>query len=74
VIVMTLDRVGAYEGPDLDTFDAIRQRAGTRTLIGAGGIRDRVDLDAAARSGAHAWLVGSALHDGKLTAANSSSR
>lgn len=68
VIAMTLDRVGAYQGPDLDTFDAIRARAGTRTLIGAGGIRDRADLDAAAQSGAHAWLVGSALHDGKLAA------
>jgi phosphoribosylformimino-5-aminoimidazole carboxamide ribotide isomerase len=69
VIVMTLDRVGAYEGPDLDTFHALRERAGReRTLIGAGGIRDRSDLDAAAQSGAHAWLVGSALHDGKLGA------
>jgi phosphoribosylformimino-5-aminoimidazole carboxamide ribotide isomerase len=69
VIVMTLDRVGAYEGPDLATFDAIRTRAGSeRTLIGAGGIRDRADLDAAAQSGAHAWLIGSALHDGKLAA------
>jgi phosphoribosylformimino-5-aminoimidazole carboxamide ribotide isomerase len=69
VIVMTLDRVGAYEGPDLDTFNALRERAGhERTLIGAGGIRDRSDLDAAAQSGAHAWLVGSALHDGKLAA------
>jgi phosphoribosylformimino-5-aminoimidazole carboxamide ribotide isomerase len=74
VIVMTLDRVGAYEGPDLDTFDSIRKRAGARTLIGAGGIRNRADLDAATRSGAHAWLVGSALHDGKLTAPDSSSR
>ncbi|MDQ7980621.1 HisA/HisF-related TIM barrel protein [Paraburkholderia sp. SARCC-3016] len=67
VIVMTLDRVGAYEGPDLDTFHTLRERAGReRGLIGAGGIRDRNDLDAAAQSGAHAWLVGSALHDGKL--------
>jgi phosphoribosylformimino-5-aminoimidazole carboxamide ribotide isomerase len=69
VIVMTLDRVGAYQGPDLDTFNAVRDRAGReRTLIGAGGIRDRGDLDAAAQSGAQAWLVGSALHDGKLAA------
>jgi phosphoribosylformimino-5-aminoimidazole carboxamide ribotide isomerase len=69
VIVMTLDRVGAYEGPDLDIFNTLRERAGReRTLIGAGGIRDRHDLDAAAQSGAHAWLVGSALHDGKLAA------
>jgi phosphoribosylformimino-5-aminoimidazole carboxamide ribotide isomerase len=69
VIVMTLDQVGADAGPDLDTFDAIRAQAaqrGQRTLIGAGGIRHRDDLDAAARSGADAWLVASALHDGRL--------
>ncbi|SIT45017.1 HisA/hisF family protein [Paraburkholderia piptadeniae] len=66
VIVMTLDQVGADAGPDLDTFDAIRAQAGQRTLIGAGGIRHRGDLDAAARSGADAWLVASALHDGRL--------
>ncbi|MFC0400123.1 HisA/HisF-related TIM barrel protein [Paraburkholderia rhizosphaerae] len=69
VIAMTLDRVGAYEGPDLDTFNALRERAGSqRTVIGAGGVRNRADLDAAAQRGAQAWLVGSALHDGKLAA------
>jgi phosphoribosylformimino-5-aminoimidazole carboxamide ribotide isomerase len=75
VIVMTLDQVGADAGPDLDTFGAIREQAdqqgelhqqGQRMLIGAGGIRHRDDLDAAARSGADAWLIASALHDGRL--------
>ncbi|MPW20245.1 phosphoribosylformimino-5-aminoimidazole carboxamide ribotide isomerase [Paraburkholderia sp. CNPSo 3157] len=66
VIVMTLDQVGADAGPDLDTFGPIRAQAGQRTLIGAGGIRHRDDLDAAARSGADAWLIASALHDGRL--------
>jgi phosphoribosylformimino-5-aminoimidazole carboxamide ribotide isomerase len=66
VIAMTLDQVGADAGPDLDTFNAIRTLAGERMTVGAGGIRHRADLDAAARSGAHAWLVASALHDGKL--------
>lgn len=63
VIAMTLDQVGAYEGPDLDTFAAIRGQAGDRALIGAGGIRNAADLAAASRSGAAAWLVASALHD-----------
>jgi phosphoribosylformimino-5-aminoimidazole carboxamide ribotide isomerase len=63
---MTLDQVGAYQVPDLDTFAAIRARAGARALIGAGGIRHRADLAAAARSGAAAWLVASALHDRRL--------
>ncbi|MEM5368545.1 HisA/HisF-related TIM barrel protein [Paraburkholderia azotifigens] len=66
VIVMTLDQVGADAGPDLDTFNRLHAQAAQRMTIGAGGIRHRDDLDAAARSGAHAWLVASALHDGKL--------
>ncbi|MFP3557460.1 HisA/HisF-related TIM barrel protein [Paraburkholderia sp. SIMBA_049] len=67
VIVMTLDQVGADAGPDLDTFNLIHAQAGQRSIIGAGGIRHRDDLDAAARSGADAWLIASALHDGRLS-------
>jgi phosphoribosylformimino-5-aminoimidazole carboxamide ribotide isomerase len=67
VIVMTLERVGAFAGPDLDTFAAVRRRAPGATLVGAGGIRDAADLHAAAEAGADAWLVASALHDRRLT-------
>lgn len=75
VIAMTLDQVGSYAGPDLATFERIRARAPAHTtLIGAGGIRDRADLDAAARTGAAAWLVASALHDRKLDAARADRR
>ncbi|SAL00006.1 1-(5-phosphoribosyl)-5-[(5-phosphoribosylamino)methylideneamino] imidazole-4-carboxamide isomerase [Caballeronia temeraria] len=66
VIVMTLDHVGAYAGPDLDTFAAVRALAGAREVIGAGGIRHDSDLALAAGSGAFAWLVASAIHDGTL--------
>jgi len=66
VIVMTLERVGAFAGPDLQTLAALRRRAPGTTLIGAGGIRDDVDLQAAAAAGADAWLVASALHDRRL--------
>lgn len=66
VIVMTLDRVGAASGPDLATLDAVRQRAGNRLLIGAGGVRSDADLAAAEAAGAAAWLVASALHDGGI--------
>lgn len=69
VIAMTLDQVGSYAGPDLDTFRRLRAAApATATVIGAGGIRNRGDLVAAAQSGAHAWLIASALHDGRLAA------
>lgn len=67
VIVMTLDQVGAYQGPDLATFDAVRGQAGERRLIGAGGIRNDDDLSAVSLSGAFAWLVASAIHDRRVS-------
>jgi len=71
VIVMTLDRVGSAEGPDLETLDDVRRRAAhrrpKRDLIGAGGLRNDDDVRAAERAGASAWLAASALHDLALT-------
>ena len=66
VIVMTLERVGSNEGPDLDTIAAVRRKAPGAMVIGAGGIRHAADLVAAGLAGADAWLVASALHDGRL--------
>jgi phosphoribosylformimino-5-aminoimidazole carboxamide ribotide isomerase len=74
VIAMTLDQVGSYAGPDLTTFERIRASAAAHTtVIGAGGIRNRADLTAAAGTGATAWLVASALHDRQIGAALSDS-
>lgn len=72
LIVMTLERVGAFSGPDLETLAAIRRRAPRASLIGAGGIRGAADLEAAAAAGADAWLVASALHDRRLVRSASS--
>ena len=69
VIVMTLERVGADSGPDLDTLRNVQARSPATRLIGAGGIRNDADLAQAAAAGAHAWLVASALHDGRLAPA-----
>jgi len=66
VIVMTLDRVGAFSGPDLVTFDDVRRRAPHASVIGAGGVRNADDVIAVQGAGAHAWLVASALHDLRL--------
>lgn len=66
VIVMTLERVGADAGPDLATLREVQARSPATKLIGAGGIRHAGDLDAARDAGAWAWLVASALHDGRL--------
>ena len=68
VIMMTLERVGADAGPDLDTLAALQALAPATRFIGAGGVRGAADLAAAARAGAAAWLVASALHDGRLPA------
>jgi phosphoribosyl isomerase A len=66
VIVMTLDRVGSAAGPDLHTLRQLRAKVPQAKVMGAGGIRDERDLDAARQAGAYAWLVASALHDGCL--------
>jgi phosphoribosylformimino-5-aminoimidazole carboxamide ribotide isomerase len=63
LIAMTLDRVGADAGPDLDTLRALQAQAGGRALYGAGGIRHEADLHAAQAAGAAGWLLASALHD-----------
>jgi phosphoribosylformimino-5-aminoimidazole carboxamide ribotide isomerase len=74
VIAMTLDQVGSYAGPDLPTFERIRASAAAHTtVIGAGGIRNRADMTAAASTGATAWLVASALHDRQIGLAQSES-
>lgn len=72
LIVMTLDRVGTLAGPDLEELRTVRDPARSptrvkRTIIGAGGIGSDADLAAARRTGAHAWLVASALHDLRLS-------
>jgi len=66
VIVMTLERVGAGAGPDLQTLAEVQRKAPGAFLVGAGGIRHPADLAAASAAGAGAWLVASALHDGHL--------
>ncbi|EHR71862.1 hisA/hisF family protein [Burkholderiales bacterium JOSHI_001] len=69
VIVMTLDRVGAASGPDLQRFAELQALKPHATWVGAGGIRHASDLAQAGDAGAAAWLVASALHDGTLAPA-----
>lgn len=66
VIVMTLERVGAGTGPDLQTLRDLQAMSPATRLIGAGGMRSEADLRLAREAGASAWLVASALHDRKL--------
>jgi phosphoribosylformimino-5-aminoimidazole carboxamide ribotide isomerase len=68
VVVMTLARVGAGQGPDVQRIRAVAQRAGTRQVYAAGGVRNAEDLRAVAEAGATGALVATALHEGALSA------
>jgi phosphoribosylformimino-5-aminoimidazole carboxamide ribotide isomerase len=68
VVVMTLDRVGANEGPDIRRLESIVARAKGRRIYAAGGVRDRGDLDDIKKIGVAGALVASALHSGKISA------
>lgn len=70
VIVMTLARVGAGQGPDLDRLGAILARAEGRRVYAAGGVRDVDDLHRLAELGVAGVLLASALHDGRLSRAD----
>ena len=67
VIVMTLARVGAGQGPDMERLSAILARAEGRRVYAAGGVRDVGDLHHLAELGVAGVLLASALHDGRLS-------
>lgn len=70
LIVMTLAQVGAKAGPDLARLRDIAARANGRRVYAAGGVRDLDDLLDLKAAGAAGALVATALHDGRLTAAD----
>ena len=70
IIAMSLSRIGGGFGPDFDRLRQIGERAGPRSIYLAGGVRDASDLAAMERCGAAGVLVASALHDGRLSAAD----
>jgi len=66
VIVMTLDRVGAGEGPSLERLRSTLAQAPEKRIVAAGGVRDAHDLDRLEAMGIRAVLAASAIHDGTL--------
>lgn len=66
LLVMSLERVGAGEGPDLALLQQVKARAGDRGLYLAGGVRNAADIEAAHAGGAAGVLLASALHDGTI--------
>jgi len=69
VILMTLDRVGTGEGPDLDALASLVERAGGRAVFAAGGVRGEEDLAHLQEIGVAGVLVATALHAGRLSPA-----
>ena len=63
---MTLDRVGAGQGPALARLRATLEQAQGKKVIAAGGVRDVRDLEMLETMGVHAVLIASAIHDGTL--------
>lgn len=69
VILMTLARVGSGAGPDLARLAAARRRAPGHRIHAAGGVRDLADLTRLSALGVAGALVATALHQGRLSAA-----
>ena len=67
VVVMTLARVGAAQGPDLERVAATVARAEGRAVYAAGGVRNANDIEALRMVGAAGALVATALHSGAIT-------
>ena len=71
VIVLDLARVGSGRGVDVALLAALRGALPRPCgLVAGGGVRDRGDLEALADAGCDAVLVATALHDGRLGAAD----
>jgi uncharacterized protein related to proFAR isomerase len=69
LILMTLDRVGTGGGPDIDSLRRLRERAASRAVFAAGGVRSEADIIALEEAGIAGALVATALHDGRLSPA-----
>jgi len=69
VIVMTLARVGSAAGPDFAWLEEVKARAGTRSVVAAGGVRNEADIRRLSALGIAAALVATSLHDNTITPA-----
>lgn len=69
VIIMSLSRVGANEGPDFHRLEHFRANWSEKHFIAAGGVRNADDLIRLGGLGVRGALVASALHSGALSGA-----
>lgn len=66
IIIMTLNRVGSNQGPDLAKLSRFCKKYPDKHFIAAGGIRNCSDLDALKCVGVKQALIASALHSGAI--------
>jgi len=69
VIVIDLARVGTGRGLDLELIARVREAAPEPILLAGGGVRGLDDLTRLADAGCDGALVATALHDGRIGAA-----
>jgi phosphoribosylformimino-5-aminoimidazole carboxamide ribotide isomerase len=69
IIVIDLTRVGTSAGLDLDVIARVRAAAPKAALLAGGGVRGVEDIERLADAGCDGVLVGTALHDGRIGAA-----
>ena len=67
IIIMTLNRVGSNQGPDLDKLKWFCRQYPLKQFIAAGGIRNTNDLLALKQVGIKQALIASALHSGAIS-------
>ncbi len=70
IVVIDLAKVGAGSGLDLALIEGVRAATPRVTLLAGGGVRGLDDIRRLADAGCDGVLVASALHDGRLGAAD----
>ena len=69
LIVLDLGRVGADAGMDVELMARVRAAVPDRILLAGGGVRGLDDLEQLANAGCDGALVATALHAGRMSAA-----
>jgi phosphoribosylformimino-5-aminoimidazole carboxamide ribotide isomerase len=67
IIIMTLNRVGSNQGPDLDKLSWFCGQYPNKNFIAAGGIRNTADLHTLKQVGVQQALIASALHSRSIS-------
>ena len=67
IIIMSLARVGADNGPDYKLISSLKKTSGDRKIYVAGGVRHETDLNLLNDMGIDGVLIATALHTERIT-------